>query len=183
MNSAGTVKIKKGRFMVGSADKDTYRGFEGVATSAETDAYCIDRYEAPGKGHPPRVGASWHQAKAACEARGMRLCADAEWERACKGPRGLRYPYGNDFDADRCVTEDRNEEPRTLHPSGSFTRCRSGYRVYDLSGNASEWTAEGHLRGGAADKPDYAVRCANRVKKSPSSSGPFVGYRCCADAK
>ena len=179
----GMVKIKKGRFMRGSAKKDSYRGFEGVATRTETDAYCIDRYEAPGKGRTPRVGVNWHQAQAACTARGMRLCSDAEWERACKGPKGLRYPYGRKFDPNRCVTEDREEEPRTLQPAGSFKRCRSGYRVYDLSGNAAEWTTEGHLRGGSAKKPDYAVRCAHRTKKSRGASGPFVGYRCCADAK
>ena len=176
-------KIKKGRSRIGSSKRDSYRGFEGVERRVEVDAFCVDRFEYPGKGRPPLVGVTYDQAKALCGARGLRLCSDTEWERACKGPRGRRYPYGNTFNANHCVTEDRSEEPRSLQPTGSFKRCKSGYGTYDMSGNAAEWTVEGHLRGGTATKPDYAVRCAHKVKKNKSAKDPFVGFRCCADAK
>ena len=154
-----------------------------MAKKAKVDAYCIDRYEFPGPGKLPRTGVSWFQAKALCEARGRRLCTAVEWERACKGPRSYRYPYGNTFKANKCATEDSNEEPRAVVKGGAFKGCRSGYGAFDLSGNVAEWTAEKVLKGGSSKKPDYAVRCAHRAKKSPGSSDPFVGFRCCADAE
>jgi formylglycine-generating enzyme required for sulfatase activity len=177
------AKVKKGKARIGSSKKDAYRGFEGVEQRVQVDAYCVDRYEYPGKGRAPMTGITYKQAQALCGARSLRLCTDREWERACKGPRGYRYPYGSKFNADRCVTEDRQETPRALQSGGSFKRCKSGYGVYDMSGNAAEWSSEGHLRGGTATKPDYAVRCAHKVKKNRAAKDPFVGFRCCADAK
>lgn len=179
----GMAKIKKGKAKIGSSKRDAFRGFEGVEQRVQVDAYCVDRYEYPGKGRAPMTGITFKQAGALCGARGLRLCTDKEWERACKGPRGYRYPYGNKFNANRCVTEDKSENPRALQSGGAFKKCRSGYAVYDMSGNAAEWSAEGHLRGGTATKPDYAVRCAHKVKKNRAAKDPFVGFRCCADAK
>ena len=36
---------------------------------------------------------SGNQARLACERSGKRLCTNAEWQRACKGPDGATYPY------------------------------------------------------------------------------------------
>ena len=52
----------------------------------------------------------------------------------------------------------------------AFAGCRSGFGVFDMSGNVAEWTATPLsagsramiVKGGAANKPDWAVRCANR---------------------
>ena len=171
-----TMKCRKGRVKI-------KRGSERVPSVAATDSYCIDRYEYPGTGRVPSTHATYAQAEAVCAARNARLCTDKEWERACKGPRTYRYPYGNKFDPDRCVTEDADENPRDVQAAGSFKGCKSGYGVYDLSGNVAEWTAEGHVRGGSAQKPDYAVRCAHKVKRARAAQHPFAGFRCCSDLK
>lgn len=60
------------------------------------DDYCVDRYEAPNAGAGlPLVMYTMVEAERWCEARGRRLCYDDEWTRACEGPSGLSYPYGN----------------------------------------------------------------------------------------
>ena len=69
--------------------------------------FCMDRYEAPNEpGAAPLAmqtavaGALW------CAARGRRLCSEAEWLRACQGPRALPFPYGASYVRGRC-TDDR----------------------------------------------------------------------------
>ncbi|MBN1944351.1 MAG: SUMF1/EgtB/PvdO family nonheme iron enzyme [Bradymonadales bacterium] len=69
--------------------------------------FCIDRYEAPNiEGSTPLVMISLLDAHAWCTARGKRLCYDDEWTRACGGPDGLSYPYGDTRIAGRCNDEE-----------------------------------------------------------------------------
>ena len=66
--------------------------------------------------------------------------------------------------------------------SGSFLQCRSAYEVADLSGNVAEWTASDFGRqppsktqkGGAYDRPGYAVRCSARMRGVPTERRPTV---------
>ena len=44
-------------------------------------------------------GALW------CAERGKRLCGEEEWERACQGPQGFAFPYGNAHEEARCADE------------------------------------------------------------------------------
>ncbi|MBM4319527.1 MAG: hypothetical protein FJ125_06115, partial [Deltaproteobacteria bacterium] len=177
------AKIQKGEFTMGAKQNDANRGFDGLARKVETDTFCIDVYEFPNRGGaPPMTGVDLGKARQLCAAQGKRLCDDREWEKACRGPRGTVYPYGANFDADACVTEDKREEARQVAPSGSFKRCRSGYGVFDMSGNVAEWTETGYIRGGSAQKADYAVQCVSKVKKSPGSRDATTGFRCCRDA-
>lgn len=186
----GMRLIKSGSFRMGTARDDPMMGFdEKILSSATTGAYCIDVYEYPNRrGSMPKVGVSFTDAKRLCEARQKRLCSEEEWERACKGPGNARYPYGNTFDADTCNTEDSLGEDRPLATAGRFSKCRSGYGVADMSGNAAEWTASPYAggsdraqKGGSFSKPDYAARCSARKNGSPGSRGADVGFRCCAD--
>jgi hypothetical protein len=85
------------------------------------DTFCVDRYEAslwrlddptvplipyfnPAgesfvarsiEGAVPQGYVSGTQAAQACANAGKRLCTDAEWLRACQGPGGTTYPYGD----------------------------------------------------------------------------------------
>jgi eukaryotic-like serine/threonine-protein kinase len=134
------------------------------------------------------VTVSWDEAQRACSTLGKRLCAEDEWEKACKGPKGQRFPYGEAFDPDACNTEDVAGTARTLAAAGRSPRCRSGYGVVDLSGNAAEWTASALgadriVKGGAFDRSDFAARCSARKLGAPATRSTTVGFRCCADAK
>ncbi|MCB9644413.1 MAG: SUMF1/EgtB/PvdO family nonheme iron enzyme [Myxococcales bacterium] len=187
----GMVWIEAGSFRMGSAVSDPMHFFgEKQLVRTRTSAYCIDRYEAPGKGKMPSRGVSWSDAKRRCRAQGKRLCTESEWERACKGSSGRRYPYGNSFNPSACNTRDAGGKNRSLRRTGSYSRCRSSFGVFDMSGNVAEWTSSPFrrkgwriIRGGSFNRPDWDVRCASRGGLPPSSRKPSVGFRCCADTK
>jgi formylglycine-generating enzyme required for sulfatase activity len=170
---------------MGTSPDDSMLGFdEKPLAVVEVPSFCIDGYEYPNKrGVLPMVAVGWADAKRQCESQNKRLCSEAEWEKSCKGPGGSRWPYGNAFDASVCATEDDTGESRPMAPSGKFAKCRSGYGVADLSGNASEWTAEKMIKGGSYASSDYAVRCSARKNGAAFAKSSEVGFRCCADPK
>ena len=153
---------------------------EAVAAARAGKAYCVDRYEYPGrKGARPTVSVNFNTAKSMCGRAGKRLCADKEWRRACGGA----FPYGRRFDANRCNTEDDDGEERSLSAAGAFRRCKSGWGAYDMSGNVAEWTADQTVRGGDYAASDEDAACSAGGRRGAGSSRSSIGFRCCADLK
>jgi formylglycine-generating enzyme required for sulfatase activity len=189
----GTVKVEGGPASVGSDAADELRNFgDRPPATVSLEPYCIDLYEFPNQpGKLPKVAAGFSEAESLCKNSGKRLCSEDEWEKACKGPQRLRFPYGQSFDADACNTQDKSDNPRQTTVAGAFTRCRSGYGLWDMSGNAAEWTAspfdaagpEKAVKGGHAARPSFDDRCASRRKLAPGVHDVKVGFRCCADAR
>jgi serine/threonine protein kinase/formylglycine-generating enzyme required for sulfatase activity len=187
----GMALIPGGTFKMGSAANDPMHNFEEKRLeSVEVKPFCVDYYEFPNsKAAKPTTSVSWFQAQELCKGKGKRLCEEDEWEKACKGPDNDRYPYGNSWDPDRCNTQDAEGNDRELAEQKAFPKCRSGFGIINLSGNAAEWVASSFSasvkdrvhKGGSANRPDWATRCANRANLAPSGKNPFVGFRCCAD--
>jgi serine/threonine protein kinase/formylglycine-generating enzyme required for sulfatase activity len=187
----GMAFVPAGPFKMGSAGDDPMHNFEEKRLeTVEVTGFCVDYYEFPNsKAQKPVTNVTWFQAQELCKAKGKRLCEEAEWEKACKGPGMSRYPYGNSWDPDKCNTQDAEGNDRELAEQKAFPKCKSGYNTINMSGNASEWTGSTFSpavkdrvhKGGASNRPDWATRCANRANLAPSSKQPFVGFRCCAD--
>ena len=138
-------------------------------------AVCVDAYTMPGFGREPALMEAV-EAEAHCAARAGRLCTEREWETACRGPHGLRYPYGATFQEGRCATG-----LAVPIEAGLRVACRSGYGVYDMSGNVAEWVQGGLLRGGDVLGEPLEVRCAARSLPHASRAPRFRGARCCFD--
>jgi formylglycine-generating enzyme required for sulfatase activity len=98
--------------------------------------------------HPnwPVVNVTWHQAGAYCQWAGARLPTEEEWERAARGPKCTRYPWGNeDIDPSRANYDDSkigHPTPVGLYPSGV-----SAEGVCDMVGNVFEWTSSAWSKG------------------------------------
>lgn len=150
-----------------------------LVKSKKRGNYCIDAYEYPARGVPPKTNVSWFQAKQLCESKGKRLCTLSEWRGACGG----KYPYGSKWDADKCNTVDEDEFERSLAPAGKFRKCRSWTGARDMVGNAHEWVAEQRIAGGGYDSGPEVASCRYSSAKAPGSSAPYIGFRCCADAQ
>lgn len=181
----GMRPVAGGAFKMGTAPGDPMMGFDEKAlSSVDVSAFCIDAFEYPNKrGASPTASIGFADAKRLCEAQSKRLCSEAEWEKACKGPGGAKWPYGATFDADSCNTEDDIGDARSLAPAGRFSKCRSGYGVADMSGNVAEWTADRIIKGGSFASGDYAVRCSARKNGASFAKSTEVGFRCCADQR
>lgn len=169
----GDLKCPAGMRKISTSTTRTVAGHKVI----EKGAFCIEPYEFPGAGQKPKVNVDWFGATRACEGRGRRLCTSAEWKRGCGGV----YPYGKTYDSTACNTMGENGEEREIKPAGSMKRCKSGYGLFDMSGNVSEWTADKTVNGGNAVNDDASATCSRSPKRLESSPASYVGFRCCAD--
>ncbi len=98
-----------------------------------------------GIGDHPVVNVTWHDAVAYCEwlsqatGKPYRLPSEAEWEKAARGTDGWIYPWGNNWDAQKCNTSDGGVGGTT--PVGQYSpQGDSPYGCADMAGNVWEWT-------------------------------------------
>ncbi len=198
------------------------------------DAFCIDAYEAalvsfpdfgpvspyfnPGDrevvavsapGLVPQGYIDQVRASDACTNAGKRLCTDVEWLRACQGPSGNTYPYGDVREPGVCndartvhpaveyfMTTDPsiyseldhpclNQLEAGLDPTGANAGCLTDDGAFDMMGNLHEWTADpnGTFRGGFyVDTVLNGNGCLYATTAHDVSHYDYsTGFRCCAD--
>lgn len=91
-----------------------------------------------GEQHPvERI--TWIEARDFCALRGARLPSEREWEYAARGPDGLKYPWGNEWDETKAVWAG-NSDAQTAEV-GSRPNGASWVGALDMSGNVWEWVS------------------------------------------
>ena len=184
-------------------------------TNAQYQAFVADAGQSPpehwkrkkppeGKGDHPVVHVSWRDAMAYChwltEVTGKSYClpSEAEWEKAARGTDGRIYPWGNEWDPNRCNTSEKYISYTT--PVGKYPPGASPYGCLDMAGNVWEWTRSLYteypydpkdgredlneerkdrrvIRGGSWNDSQDSARCAYRLSLDPGGEWSFRGFR------
>ncbi|MCP4698309.1 MAG: formylglycine-generating enzyme family protein [Gammaproteobacteria bacterium] len=159
-----------------------------AVSNAEYEAFCAAAdYARPGHWagskiperaeNLPVVNISLEDAKAYARWAGKELPTAQEWEKACRGEHGLRYPWGNDWDESRVKTKDGRirkafeaeyEELNAVIPEQGgtirFKTPRFSIPPHQLAFDEAEFLSylQGSISGTADDKrkvlkslPDY----------------------------
>ncbi len=134
------------------------------------------------KDEHPIVNVTWYEAAAYCEWAGGRLPTEAQWEKAARGTDGRVWPWGNDWDSQRC-----NSRATGIGKSssiGNYPLGSSPYGVMDMAGNVWEWCTPGTtggsrraLRGGSWSSNPNSVRVVDRRLTRPDNRY-LHGFRC-----
>ena len=156
---SGMVLVPGGEFQMGRGDGDVYsrpahrvslNPFYIDATEVTNEAYFefvkatdhavpqnwIKGQFPPGQEEYPVTGVSWYDALEFAAWSGKRLPTEAEWEFAARGSEGRIYPWGNEWET---------SSANVGSPKGAIRETGTGlaspFGVYDMAGNAWEWTA------------------------------------------
>jgi formylglycine-generating enzyme required for sulfatase activity len=155
----------------------------------------------------PVVTVTWEDANAYCSWAGKHLATEAEWEKAAKGPNEFEFPWGNNWDVSKIVTMAENQDA-PYSAVGTNPNDKSGYGVYDMASNVSEWVADWYdaypgaeasgikdfgktqkvARGGMTGSGHYdsislMFRTSRRAHWTPDNALIDLGFRCAMDAK
>ena len=156
----------------------------------------------------PVVQVNWHDALAFCDwlnqvkdvnlPKGytFRLPAEAEWEKAARGEYANEWPWGNEFDKNKCNSSEGGKGGTT--PRGAYSPAGdSPYGAMDMAGNVWEWTQSlwkdypYQVKDGREDlKSDgprvvrggsflinWGARCACRFRGIPLNRNHGQGFR------
>jgi formylglycine-generating enzyme required for sulfatase activity len=192
------VRVDPGRYMEGCSPGDSEcrddekparqvtiaRGFWMGETPVTQAAYL--RVTGAGPSHfkgdqLPVESITWDEAKNYCQAVGMRLPTEAEWEYAARGgTAGARYGRPDDI-----AWYTANSGGKT-HAVGQKTP--NAYGLYDMLGNVWEWVSVSReeeayrsLRGGSWVDLSRAVRASFRYRVVPGNRDYNIGVRCVGD--
>lgn len=112
-----------------------------ILTEAEIDGSADNwrKYAGPGKEIHPVVCVSKNDALAYCLWAEKRLPTSDEWVKAYRGKNGHIYPWGDNFDINKCNTAESMQGWETT-PVNKFPKGVSEYGCYDMVGNVEELT-------------------------------------------
>jgi len=157
----------------------------------------------------PVVGVSWYEALAYANwlaqatDETIRLPTEAEWEKAARGEKGLKYPWGTQLPKEELCNFDRKVGKTT--PVDRYPEGASPYGALDMVGNVWEWTGTEWLenyknyttlvdnnheadarseslwqrvvRGGSWNNYRYLMRASNRSRYASRRRLNNLGFR------
>jgi formylglycine-generating enzyme required for sulfatase activity len=157
----GMVFIPGGKFLMGRDRKDGGDAYESPSHEVMVDSFYMDAFEVtreeyqkcvdakvcrppfgwtgnlfpPNTAQWPVTGVTWSDANNYANWVRKSLPSEEEWEYAASGRQVRRYPWGDNWD----VTQANVGAPSL----GAVGRYKSHFGLFDMVGNAQEWTTSG----------------------------------------
>ncbi|HEY1532937.1 MAG TPA: SUMF1/EgtB/PvdO family nonheme iron enzyme, partial [Polyangiaceae bacterium] len=109
----------------------------------------------------------------------------SQWFAACAGPKAQAYPYGATYQSAACNDK---QGAKALLPVGSKTTCQGYYPgLFDMLGNAQEWTAACGAQSGRQDGCETiggsylaSTVCSQSSLAMRELQDAALGFRCCS---
>jgi formylglycine-generating enzyme required for sulfatase activity len=191
--------FKIAKYPVTNAQFDAFINDNGYITDKWWEGL-IKRETVPEQGNwqepdCPRETVNWYEAMAftrwlsAKTGLAITLPTEMQWKWAAIKDTEWAYPYGKNFDKNKCNTRESGigrTTPVTKYPNGT-----SPFGVMEMSGNVFEWCLNQYdnldtairseasrvVRGGSWDSFPGLARAAYRFFYSPDFRGNFIGLR------
>ena len=158
-------RVKLGRYWIGIYCV-TNGQYERFVRESGHGAPNNQKWNQEGLKNHPVVEVSWEDAVAYAKWAGCVLASEAQWEKAARGVKGLKYPWGSEWEEKRCRNSKNRgaEETCEVWKYGSGV---SGYGTYNQSGNVWEWCqdwyGEKYYTEGAKENPTGPGTGSRRV--------------------
>lgn len=209
----GMVRIPGGKFLMGRDAKDGGDQYESPAHQVTVKPFYLDIYEvtceqyqkfidemkypAPaswpdgkfpkGSARLPVTGVDWADAYAYAHWAGKRLPTEEEWEFAARDTDGRLYPWGNQWE--RGIANASASGSGKLVEVGTYQQDVSPFGVFDMVGNAWEWTAsdlQAYPGGQLPKQPsgdNKVIRGGSWQENEKQATATYRGYLLARGAK